>query len=678
MFGDIVLSSLSKNSRALYALGFGTCALFTHFASADNGDTNALFDLPLDQLVNVEISSASRYKQKSSEAPSAVEVWTARDIVNFGWRTLADALNATRGLYVRDDRNYSYLGVRGLMRPGDFYSRVLIMVDGRRMNDAIYDSGNIDEEFMLDMNLIDRIEYIPGSGSSVYGANALLGVINVVTKKGKDFNGGKLYADYGSQNTYRVRGAYGKTFDNGLDVMVNASQYASDGAASLYFPEYAADNHGFAQNIDHEQSSRVFTQMSYRNLTFHGGYSDRFKQVPTASFGTIFNDPYNYTDDSSAYMDLDYNSEVADKLNLQLSGFDQWKHYYAPTPYYNNVGQRVVNYDSSYAHWWGGEVKLTGTQFDAHKWVSGVEFQYDATEQLLNYDENPYRIYTNTNRQGTRIGLYAQDEYLLFDNLRLNAGARLDQNHMINGLQLNPRVGLIWEATSSLTGKLLYSSAFRAPNVYERDSNAPGNRANPSNRQELITSYEAVAEWRPGDGVRLLGTVFLNNLNKLLIQDQDPASPTYLMFINAGKFNAHGFEFSAEKQWENNRMLKFTWTHTNTQSLNPGGANGWAPASPNNLVKAHYAEPLFDNRWRLGVEEIFVDEQLTLQGNIAPSYHLLDINLALTKPYHGFQVALGMYNALDQQYKSVGSPNMSQDTIVMNGRTFRLRLEYGF
>jgi outer membrane receptor for ferrienterochelin and colicins len=99
-------------------------------------ETKRLYDLPLDQLVNVEVTSASRFKQKSSEAPSSVEVVTAKDISSFGWRTLAEALNAIRGLYVRNDRNYSYVGVRGFSRTGDYNSRVLIMIDGHRMNDA--------------------------------------------------------------------------------------------------------------------------------------------------------------------------------------------------------------------------------------------------------------------------------------------------------------------------------------------------------------------------------------------------------------------------------------------------------------------------------------------------------------------------------------------------------------
>ena len=215
-------------------------------------ETADVYDLPLDQLVNVEVVSASRFKQKSSEAPSAVEVVTAEDIRSYGWRTLADALNSIRGLYVRNDRNYSFLGTRGFSRTGDYTSRLLFMIDGRRMNDAMFDQGFLGEENMLDMNLIERIEYIPGSGSSVYGANALLGIVNVITKEGKKFDSLHLSGEVGSLDTYRGRATFGKQWDNGTDLLINGSRYFSHGADKLFFPEFSDTNGGIAEDMDLE------------------------------------------------------------------------------------------------------------------------------------------------------------------------------------------------------------------------------------------------------------------------------------------------------------------------------------------------------------------------------------------------------------------------------------------
>jgi len=638
-------------------------------------EPDQLYDLPLDELVNVEVVSASRFKQKSSEAPSAVEVVTAKDISSFGWRTLADALNSMRGLYVRNDRSYSYLGTRGFSRAGDYNSRVLFMIDGRRMNENVFDSGFIGEEFLLDMNLIDHIEYIPGTGSAVYGANALLGVINVITKKGKDFDGAHISGEAGSLDTYRGRATYGKQWSNGADLLVNASQFFSHGQEQLHFPEFSSINGGIAQDMDQEHALRLFGKLNYQDFTLRSGYVERFKRVPTASFGGLFNDKTFDVVDRQIYIDLEYNTRINDDLALQARGFHHWYDYHTNEAYDFNAGTppltRVINYDATNSRWWGSELKLTGTQFEHHKWLIGTDIQYDQRQHLVNYDRDPYLLYNDSDRDGWRAGIYAQDEWRLTDRLLLIMGLRLDHHHMIKQLQLHPRIGLIYDVTPTLTTKLLYGSSFRAPNVFERDYVLPGSSVNnPNNKEELVYSYEAVAEWRPGSGVKLLGTVFYNDLEQVLGQD------TTLKFVNDTAIHVYGFELGGEKRWGNGRMFKLTWTHTFVRDENFQGG-GWAPDSPKNLVKVHYAEPLFDDALHLGFEELFADQRRTLADNIAPGYHLFNINLS-TKAYCGFQASLGIYNVLDQRYKVLGGSEHIQDTLAMDGRTTRFRLEYGF
>jgi outer membrane receptor for ferrienterochelin and colicins len=659
------------------ALGLG-CA-----QAVSAQETDKILDLSLDQLVNVEVMSASRFKQKSSEAPSAVEVMTADDIRSFGWRTLADALNGMRGLHIRNDRGYQHVGGRGFLHDSDFNSRILLMVDGRRMNDNIYDNAFLGEDFMVDMNLIERIEYIPGSGSSLYGANALVGVINVITKQGKDINGARISGEAGSLDTYRGRATFGKKWDNGTDLLLNASQFYSGGADRLFFPEFSNINGGIAENADREHSRRLFGQLSHENFTLRSGYVERFKRIPTAPFESIFNDSATSTNDQQFYVDLDYNTVIGHDVALQLRGFyHRFDHsaYFPLDKVENKPIKRVVEVQDGSGRWWGGEAKLTGVLLDHHKWTLGMEFQYDQ-KQRLNILGNPNLLEANqllSNRDGWRSGLYLQDEYRITDSLLVNVGVRLDQNHMLKNIQINPRAAIIWDITPSITTKLLYSSAFRAPNVYERDFNDPdfGFKPNPNNAEERIKSYEGIVEWRPGGGYRVMGSVFHNDFERLLEhQEQD----TSLQFSNGGKFHSNGFELEAEKRWQNGRLLKLAWTYSNVRDDDQDGIV--AADAPKNLVKLHYAEPLFDDTLRLGFEEIFVDGRRTLDESlrgIAPSYHLFNINLALTKPLYGFQASLGIYNVLDQHYKALGGSEHIQDTLAMDGRTVRFRLEYGF
>ena len=112
------------------------------------------------------VYSASKYEQKVTEAPSSVSIVTADEIKKFGYRTLADIIRSVRGFHVTYDRNYSYVGVRGFAPPGDYNTRLLLLVDGHRVNDNVYDMAFVGTEFVLDVDLIERVEIVRGPSSS--------------------------------------------------------------------------------------------------------------------------------------------------------------------------------------------------------------------------------------------------------------------------------------------------------------------------------------------------------------------------------------------------------------------------------------------------------------------------------------------------------------------------------
>src|SRR5262249_27237518 len=158
------------------------------------------------------VYGASKYEQKVTEAPASVTIVTADEIKKYGYRTLADILQSVNGFYVTSDRNYSYLGIRGFSRPADYNTRVLVLQDGHRLNDNVYDEAYIGTESPLDVDLIDRVEIIRGPSSSLYGTNAFLGVINVITKRGRDIKGAEVSTEIGSYNSYKGRFTYGNRF----------------------------------------------------------------------------------------------------------------------------------------------------------------------------------------------------------------------------------------------------------------------------------------------------------------------------------------------------------------------------------------------------------------------------------------------------------------------------------
>lgn len=627
-----------------------------------------LMNMPLEKLVEVEvlITGASKYAEKASESPSIVEIITAEDIHRYGYRSLAEALNGLHGIYSSSDRNYNTVGVRGFNMTGVSNSRILIMIDGRRMNENVYDAAYLGEEFMLDMGLIDHIEFIPGPGSSIYGANAMMGVVNVVSKKGNDINGTQVETGIGSFNTGLARATYGKSYKNGANVLVSASGYISGGQDDLYYPEFDSffTNNGIAHNLDDEYSKRLYGKVQKDNVTVTAGYQSRYKKNPTAPYVTLFNTQGNDTVDTQIYGEVRYNKALNEYSSVEfrtyLQSYDSQLQY--PYSFFGNYVETTT-----YAGQWGGaEATYVTSAIDGHKIVVGGEFQYDFHQRM--YDSDIFNVYQDSDRSGLRSGLFAQDSYQILDNLVLSAGLRLDQHHMIDNVQLNPRLGLIWNPKPSTTVKLLYGSAFRAPNVYERDYDAfTFWAANPDNEEEHIKNYEAVVEWKGSDGYRVNGSVFYNLFTDVLNKNNDPLSPDFRKYTNTGNLTSTGVELGVEKKWDNGREAKLSYNHT--EYLEHTGTAFGPVDSPKNVAKLRYMEPFFADRFKLAVENIFVGRRKTLGLRDADSYNLFNVNITADNWFLGADYSLGIYNAFDGERDMVGPFFTDQKIIPMNGRS---------
>ena len=256
--------------------------------------------LGIEELMQLKVTSvygASRYLQKTKEAPSSVTILTSRDIQTYGWRTLAELLNSVRGFFTTYDRNYHYIGLRGFGRPSDYNSRVLLLVDGHKINDNIYFMAPIGTDFPIDLDLIERVEIIRGPSSSLYGTSAFFGVINITTRKGMDLKGVEVSGAAGSFETYNGRMSYGYHNEaKQADFLLSGSYMESQGQRNLFFKEFddPATNNGRVPNRDQDQSRSLFAKGSLKELTLEGAYQYRWKAIPTAAFGTVFNNTEDF------------------------------------------------------------------------------------------------------------------------------------------------------------------------------------------------------------------------------------------------------------------------------------------------------------------------------------------------------------------------------------------------
>ena len=637
-----------------------------------------LTQLSLEQLLDIRVYTASRFSQKESDAPSSVSVITAADIKTYGYRTLADVLRSVRGMYVTYDRIYSYIGVRGFARPGDYNSRVLVLVDGYRVNDPVFDTGYIGSEFVLDVDLIERVEIVRGPSSSVYGSNAFFGVVNVITKSAQDLRGGEVSAEFGSFGTWKTRASFGRRFAGGLDALVSVTEFNSRGP-SLTIPEFndPAANNGMTRGTDFDHHSNVFARFTYAGFTLEAGHSLRDKGVPTGYTGTVFNDPRNRIVDEQTLASLGYYRTTAG--GSEVSGRLYYGRYEYTGDYLYDVPPVTLNKDLALGEWWGAEVKLVKTVFGKHKLVLGGEYQKNRQQSQTNFDEAPFASYLDDRRSSRRIGLYLQDEYAVRDDWLLNAGLRYD-NYSSIGATFNPRLAAIHKWDKNTVVKLLYGTAFRAPNAYESFYAFPGQQiGNPALRPEKIKTWEAVVErYLPGNW-RLTATGYSYNVDGLISQVPvaDPATGGVLLqYQNLGNVNARGVEFEAEHSSSSGAKLRASFTAQTARDDTGARLSN----SPKHLAKLNYSIPLSGDKLRAGLELQYTGRRITTFGETG-GFLLTNLTLLGEKLKPGLELSASIYNLFDRKYADpvafdVGVP--ARDVIQQDGRSFRFKLTYRF
>ena len=629
-----------------------------------------LTQLPIEELMSIKVSTASKFLQNPMEAPSSVTIITAEDIKTYGYRTLADIVKSVRGMSVSNDRNYDYIGIRGIGRTGDYNSRVLLLVDGYRLNDPIYDTAPIGTEFPLDVDLIDRVEIVRGPGSSIYGSNAVLGVINVITKRAKNFNGTEASGELGSFGTDKERLSYGKQYENGAGLLLSTTRFHSRGQ-DLFFPEFNAINNGVAQNLDSDRYKNFYGKLNFAGFTLTGAYSKRDKAVPTASFGTLFNDPNFQVSDGESYVNLDYAGEVSQRWDVSAHLFQGRYSYDGIYPY---AGAPVtLNYDQARGAWWGTEAKLIG-RLNKHKVVAGVEYQNNYHQDQSSFNVAPYALLLDDKRSSTREGYYVQDEITLSEGLLLNAGLRYDYYSTV-GSASNPRLGLIWNPAGTTAFKLLYGTAFRAPNVYELYyASAGSQKANPDLMPERITSYEFVIEHQPRSNLRITADVYENTINDNINQIIDPAD-NLLVFVNSGQVKSQGAEVEVERLWDSGVRLRANYSWQISRDVDSGTV---LINSPKHRAKLNVSAPVLGNALRTGLELQYTDRRETLAGASAAGHLLTNLTLLSEKIAKGMELSASVYNLFDIRYSDPGGQEHVQDLILQDGRSYRIKMSYRF
>ena len=635
-------------------------------------DLKAGQEASLEDLLKTKISTASKYEQLAGEAPASITIITQLEIRRFGYRTLQDVFSSVPGFYSSYDRNYSYLGVRGFGRPTDFNNRVLLLLNGMTTNEAVFGSSLMETGFGIDLSDVERIEIVRGPGSTLYGTGAMLAVINVITKTGSGANGLSVAGETGSYGRLKGKAAYGKAFDSGLDFFISGNWADIDGQ-DVYYKEYDSPetNNGLAHGLDWDRHHSLFTSFSYKGFSLQAYASSRKKGNPAASWGVDFNHPYADFLDAQKFIEGRYEHEFSPRLQMTFRGY-----YYVYDYYGHYAYSDVQTEDESTDHLAGGEMRFLWDASSKNRVVFGLEYKnhlknyyyYGGSDFVLFKGDFPEQVYS----------FYLQDEFNLTSKVALTAGLRNDYYSTI-GNTFVPRASLIYHPFTNSTLKFLYSEAYRAPNLYEReyiDSAESGyvdQKVNPSLGAEKIRTLELAWEQRLSEGIFGTVSLYTFRMKNLIDLGIDPVDGFY-WYENSGSVKSQGIEVGLNARFANEVLGYASYSH---QDSDDALGDSRLTNSPEHLVKAGISFPLFRSGYA-GLQILHESERLTVYGTKTKPFFLVNLNLKSKPILKHIRASILVNNLFDVEYAYPGGYEHLQDAIIQDGRNFILRLEVLF
>ena len=611
-----------------------------------------LADKTIEELMGIQVASvhgAAKRDQRVTDAPSSVTIITAQDILTFGWRSLAEALASARGFYTTYDRNYAYLGARGFGRPSDFNNRTLLLVDGHRLNDNVYDGAGIGTDFPIDISLIERIEVIRGPGAALYGTSAFFAVINVITRSGAAIGGVEAKGEAGSFESLRGQASGGWSGD-GLEGVISAGAFRSRGMDST----------------DGDAGASVFGRVTAGTLLVQGLFASREKHIPTGSYGTTLGDSRNRTTDERGWIDVSRRFTAGAAALTARVSYDRMN--YDGTYIYDEG--RQVNRDLSRGDWVTGEVLMSRPVGRGHVLTGGVEYRHNFVQNQANFDEGAEDApFVDLAHSSGQWGVYRPGGTGVapeVDCRRRRTVRPVEPRRRIRAPAARPGAASrrrdggqdpLWRRVSrpQPVRALLRRRALQAPN--------------PNLGPESLQTVEVVVERYFGERLRLAATSYATWIRDLISQAE--LADGRLAHTNQDRVRAVGVEVESEARWPSGVLARAHYSH---QQVTDQGTAATLANAPRHLASVDVATPIRTRALMLAVDTRFVGERLTRAGTRLPGYWAA--NLAVLLRPRGSRVAIsaGIENLFDRDYADPVGGEFEQEAIAQDGRTAFVRM----
>lgn len=480
-----------------------------------------LADLSLEQLADIEVTSVSKRAERLTDAPASVFVITGDDIRRSGARSLPEALRLAPNLQVARASASGYaISARGFNNSAG--NKLLVLIDGRSVYTPLFSGVFWDVQDVM-LEDVDRIEVVSGPGGTLWGTNAVNGVINVITRRAEDTQGALLSAGAGNRESegalrhggtigenghYRV---YGQYFDRDHTSTVDGT--ARDDAWHKGQAGFRTDWRGARDRVSlHGNAYRGSEGQPEPGTVVTGAV---FELGPITVSGTNLTARWDRSlDDGSAFMLQAY--------------YDRTERVNRPT-----FAETLDIVDVQFQH--------SPRPFGRHAPVWGIQYRRSRDD----VDNSPYVAFLPADVDQTWTSVFAQDEMTLRDDLRLTFGARLERNDY-TGTEYLPSVRLAWKPAADHLLWGAVSRAVRAPSRLDRDVFVPAEppfvlAGGEDVRSEIAAVYELGYRGRPAPRISYSATAFYADYDRLRSQELDPGG-THFRFASEMEGRTHGLE----------------------------------------------------------------------------------------------------------------------------------------
>ena len=685
------------------------------------------------------LSIATGQKQLIAKAPAVASVITAEDIKALGANTLEEVLATVPGVHVSLSSTYlaPIYSIRGIHT--DKNPQVLMLVNGVPITQLHF--GDRGGRSSFPVRDIARVEVIRGPGSAVYGADALAGVINVITKTAEQIEGTELGARAASFDTTEGWLLHGTTWGEvkvalslqALDTDGDDSRRVGSDAQTVFdqlvaplFPPASLAPGALETHNSEAVDTRIDLQYRKLQLRMWNARTDDLGVGPGLALALdpsggasidnyLFDLGYNDADllpDSvvelhASYMDVDVQTKqrlfpagtvlpIGPDGNINTVNF-------VPMQFTDGLRGNPEFYEQHAR--FEGIVTYNGFAGHSVRVAAGYTTQEESAEERKNYgpsvldlesrschaflcfvdgtltdvSNTPYVFIEDQDRDVWYASL--QDQWQIANDWNLTAGVRYD-DYSDFGSTVNPRVALVWDASTDLTAKMLYGRSFRAPSFAELFAiNNPVALGNPGLDPETANTYELALDYRASFDLRFGFNVFYYDVEDLISFASTAGGAQVAR--NVGQQQGHGFEFETEwKPLDSLRVVaNYAWQNAEDKELEEDAAR--APEQQAYL-RAHWTLP---HNWSVTGEFKWIadrNREPLDPRDAVDDYTIANLNLEKQNLFERLDLGLRVRNLFDEgasepsPYEAVPSGSLMPDDFPLEERSLHLTARVRF